>query len=314
MSAAETPRAHAAHPLPMDAAAQPAQPAREGPDGGRPDRREVAPALARAPHGIEVLDHGLALSKTTRVDLVGVDGAGRLVLVLLVAGAAADAHAALEALAFVRRRGQQLAEHLGRPLARASETARVMLIAGAATRALCDLVAPLAVAGIELCEVCELESHRGTRTFVGPVSGRATSVAAAAGRPGDQARDEAGDEPGRSARDELLEDLVRRIERIDERIEVERSAKTLRWRLDGRELCSLSFGGALPGGRVGGDEQRIELDDGAVAEAFLERVMERFLELAEEPPAGEPYAGARRTLGTGQLLTPEEIEAFREPL
>ena len=287
-----------------------------------------------------MLDHGLKVAGTV-VDLVGLDGEGRLVLGLLGSGSADDATTALKALAFVRRRGGELAEHLGRTIERAASRARVVLVAEAATRELCDLVAPLEVAGVELFETHIIESHRGARTFVSTVSvdgagsiqadeppaQEASSAPSQRERPDEEHAGGVAEAVERT--DRLAQDLIRRIERLDDRLDVRRSATLIRWSLAGHDLCSLDLGGDRPRGGLGQAEAQHELTDAAAVETFLQGVMERFLVLADDPPLADggedggladerPANGSSpaggRTLGAAQLLTPEEIEAFREPL
>jgi hypothetical protein len=281
----------------------------------KPDRREVERALTRAPHGIEVFDHDLALAGTKpTIDLVGEDPDGRLVLGLFVRGKGKDALSALRVVALARRHGAQLAEHVGRTLGDPTSDARVILIAERASRKLTELIAPLGVLGVELFEACTAQSRRGTRTFL--VSPHASDRTVAAGGPVSEAPDDgpssAVRDAGESELSSVVADLRRRIERIDDRVEGDRSTNALRWRLGVQELCALTLEGELPLGHLGEDEA-VPIADSAAAEGFLVSVMERYLELSEGLPTAKDRITNRR-LGGAPLLTPEEIDAFREPL
>jgi len=302
------------------------EPARKNPVRNNQDRRAIERALAAAPHGIEVLDHGLSVSTTeVRIDLVGVDSQGRLVLVLFVAGDAEDALFALRVVALVRRHGGQLAEHIGRALEDPGLRARVVLVAGRATRELSELVEPLAAGGVELFETCTVESRRGMRTFlVSPPAMAGAGLARLADtRPEDlgpgaleSAAPGRGDAPSGSEPSSVVAELGRRIERIDDRIEGERTATALCWRLNGQELCYVALDGEVPLGYLESGDDGCLLGDTAAAEGFLANVLERYLAFAEGPPAGggRRAGGVGGALGGAQLLTPEEIEAFREPM
>jgi hypothetical protein len=281
-----------------------------GPDADRVLALERACEHGLREHlpGLEIVDRRLELMSgedgTRRVDLLGVDGSGRAVLIVFSDGASDDnLLVALESVAFARHHADLLARHVqslrgDAPVALRRPPLSVLVAESFAPRLL-DKLALLPARELALYEVIEVKS--GSRSSVGF-------------RPVESAR-----APSRSARTTeqfiaalppemraCAEILVRRLPRLDERLTCTSSEDSLVWRVDERDLCRLD---RVPEGLVASDAtapEPIPMRDPRDVGELLDRVIRASRGLPEKPAIGLERAHT-------QLLTPDEIAAFRDP-
>ena len=282
------------------------------------DQAEVARAVEVHLEGLlpgwMVIDRQLEIGDGPTADLVCTDGKGRLALVVLVEGGAQETVlSALETLSFLRRHAGVLARHIGMRLDENSTPRLVLLAEHFAPKATARLV-PLLESeedSLSLFELRTLKTERGEALWFSPVS------------PG---ADEAG------LRVLTFESFVERLSDTDQgiartlaadlmradpavRTEVRRSQVT--WRLGDVELCTLSNKTGELVLQVPGHEGRPleeSFDRSIVLEPVLERLLEEVQGEAEPIEDEEDDDLGPLVLGNPeQLLTPEELEAFREP-
>jgi hypothetical protein len=263
----------------------------------------LAAELESLAPGLRVLDRGLSLDGRPVADLV-VELEGALALVVVVTGDEPGlAGRALEALALAREHGPALAGHLG--LAPGAGTPRVLLVAGRGLeRAELARLGVLAGEGLWLLERHRLESQRGVTSFLRRV------LPAVVPRPG------GGPDPGAGAGavEELDPELARlagelaeRLERLDPGIVCREAEGALEWTLGAEPLCRLVAAEGALVGHLAGSEVPHRLGALEDVDVFVDWVLSLHVERLER--SGEPRAGAT---GAGPILTPEEIEAFRD--
>jgi len=256
--------------------------------------------------GFDLLDRDLVLARHRRVPFVGVDGTGRLVLVLCLEPETGDAASlALDALAFARARATALVKHLNAPRLRAPLTAVVWVVArefGADERVRLQRLEPGAVRMFEC--VC-IESQRSVGEYLLEVSAPSE---AAPGAPAAAAAPAASGPLAALAPGvrELVEGVIRRVEHLDDDLEATRTPDHIAWRFQDELVCSISLlGGELAGAVPGGSF------DGAIAgpadvERFLGAAVQRYLAvLGHGDLIAVPRPGP-----AAPLLTPEELAAF----
>lgn len=256
--------------------------------------------------GFELLDRDLVLSRHRRVPFVGVDGTGRLVLVLCLEPETGDgASLALDALAFARARAPALVKHLNAPRLRSPLAVVVWVVArefSADERVRLQRLEPGAVRMFEC--VC-IESQRSVGEYLleasagsEPASG--ATVAPAAPAPSGPL---AGLPQGLR---ELAEGVIRRVEHLDDDLEATRTPDHIAWRFQDELVCSISLmggelAGAVPGGSFDG-----AISGTADVERFLGAAVQRYLAvLGHGDLIAVPRAGTAMP-----LLTPEELAAF----
>jgi len=274
-------------------------------------REGLSSALAEALPDLEPVDRQLELGEGLEAELVAVDAAGRLVLVLLVPGEGDAAPlAALDALAFARANRALLAAHLGAASLRPDLAPRVVLVAEGFSPQLVARLEGLQPDSVRCFDRRVLASSRGRRVYLVPVS------PARAGEPSPISSD-----PGiflaalDATRRPLGELLVRRIARIDEQLACTALARSASWRLGNELLGSLAqVEDSLEGHAPPHAPRRIESE--ADAEGFLEQVLGRYLELF----GGSLSAGPRSLAGPpGESspavpdADPEELQALNGP-
>ncbi len=279
--------------------------------------------LAEVFPGFELLDSDLEFERLHRIHYVGLDGEGRLTLVIRVRG---EGHTAvlraLDARDFARRHLAPLLKHLGASRARADLEPRIALVAPEFDERLRRRLDGLVGAGVEAYELRRLRSHSGELVFLAPLGGFGAAVQVAAPTLEEWLTTLAPE------RRQQVEELLTRLERLDEGLAVEQERHGLRWRIGERPLASLevdSDGGVRL--TVAGRPPRrwrtprdldLFLDD-TVAEylARLDDPMLRTVDLAPEPRAADQPSGARRSAVGARsrprgLISPEELEAFGE--
>jgi hypothetical protein len=115
--------------------------------------------------------------------------------------------------------------------------------------------------------------------------------------------------------------LLERMQRLDEELACTGDTTTLVWRLAGEVLVKVERVGDLLQASVAPRHEPLPLADAADLERLVERALGRLVRVlgltrAERPP-GEPQAGPARPAvppprSDEPILTPEEIQAFRE--
>jgi hypothetical protein len=251
-------------------------------------QRELVRALDEDHGGFELLDQELALVGDAQLpsavaDLVGLDRAGRLVLVLELRDSNADEALAraldLAALADARR--NLLERHLARPLAPAA--ALVVMVGSELPEELVRRVQVVGATRLRLLEARELRSASGITTSYfpaphAPASERAEDIegfiAALPGPSGERAA-------------VLVERLRRLGSAVDSRLALTRTGDGLEWRIGATSLCTVGWKGQELVGRVARTEhaeasdtcQFRALPDVPAMEAFLDAALGRFLAL-----------------------------------
>lgn len=257
--------------------------------------------------GFELVDRDLVLSRHRRVPFVGVDAAGRLVLVVCLELDSGDgASLALDALAFARARAAALQRHLAAPRLRSPLSAVVWVVArefSAEERVRLQRLEPGAV---RMFECVSIESQRsagdylqevGTPSEAAPAGASAASAAPTASGPLAALP---------SGVRELAEGLVRRVEHLDDDLEATRTPDHIAWRFQDELVCSISLvggelAGAVPGGGFEGaisGPEHVERFLGAAVQRYLAVLGHGDLIAVPRPPAAAP------------LLTAEELAAF----
>jgi hypothetical protein len=293
--------------------------------------------LAEALPGFEVLDRELELPSSERADFVGVDGHGRLTLVLDAGGEGEEpVLRALDALAFARRNSEALARHLESARGDATRirpelAPRVVLVAEGFSRKLIERLQPLVGHGVDLYELRTLRSKSRVSNWLTPA--QVTEGHAAAGT----TSEEAFLANLETAAREWARALLSKVRRLDPDVEALPARKAVTWRHGGHALGRLEFAdGRLYAAASPRFESR-PIESAGDVERFLEQLLGRYVEvLAAGHPSARPGAGATGTggfgfegdgaplhaavapvgaggpLGAGPSLTQAEYEAFRQ--
>lgn len=292
--------------------------------GGEPGEaavERIAAGLVAAFPGAVIVDRGLELGPgASVVELVAVDGDGRLMLASRVGANASEAALlALDALAFARANLPLLARHYGGAGLDPGQAPLLVLLAERFDPALLARLAAIDPAQLACLEIRRITSRERAESYLMPI---ALGPSAALEKPAARTADflEHLDLELRPVGEALLQ----RLARIDEDLSSSSSGRQMRFALEGEPICTLHAQAKAVEARVvpGGGAFRIA--SRSDADAFLEAVLERTLELFEPnerkgpvlAPAGAD-AGRRAAfdplMPSGAILTPEEIEAFRSP-
>ena len=260
--------------------------------------------LEEALPGLEILDEDLSFEDDGRADLAAVDGAGRLVLVL-IAGRDDEPviPVALDALAYARANTDVLARHLeGR--VEPGQSPRVVVIDPGNDPRLGARLALLAPLGVEVFGVRTVKSARGEHSYL-VASERAAGSGAA---PGPEPFLEALPEPLR----ELGRGISDRMSRLDEELVTTGDPTSIVWRLDGEVLARVDREGSNLRASLGAQQPSAPIRDVADVDRLVEGALGRLVEHVEglgHPP--EPRGAGALPGEDEPLLTAEELEAFR---
>ncbi len=251
--------------------------------------------------GLEIVDRRLEIAAEgdsgRRIDLLAVDGTGRAILISFIDGASDEGLlAALDSVAFARQYREPLEQHLRSVRAdvggvRARAPLSILVAESFAPRVI-ERLALVPPRELALFEVIELKGAGHSTVSFRPVGSARSPV--------DAEQFLAALPPGERACAELL---ARRLPRIDERFLCTPSEDSLVWRAGDRDVCRLD---RAADGLVAWDatsNEPIPLRAVADVASLLERVIRATRAPAEKP---EPRAPV-------QLLTPEELAAFRDP-
>lgn len=159
----------------------------------------LASSLAEAIPGFELLDRGLDLSERAHVHFLGLDRAGGLVLVLVVAGDGEGTPLkALDVLLFLRQQSAALLRHGAHPRLSSEAAPRLVLLGERFTARTLERLEPLVALGLEAFELRHLSSQSRQSSYLQRVVGQAPAAPSAApGNPQAQSPTAAG---GASAR------------------------------------------------------------------------------------------------------------------
>ncbi len=296
----------------------------QGSDFDRAAEGDVEAFLRAVLPGLRLVDRDLELDGVPLADLV-CEAEGRLVLVLLVDGEGdGPALAALDALAAARRDGELLAAHLGL-VGAPRRPPLVLLVAERFGERLRERLCALPSDALWLLERRAVRTaQRGAQPLVRLVP--SSAAAPPGGGDGGVGAAEARVDPQASARflaqlppgpARLGRELIERIARIDPELEPEvrrvSDREQLWWSFRGRSLCGLAVRDGRLEGRLPGSPVPHGIHSAGGIDTFLEWVLSCHLELldtfADHGPVGEvELVPPRRE----PLLTPEELEAFRE--
>ena len=270
---------------------------------------EAIEALLEAHPDLELVDRELDVGEGRMIDLACVDGSGRLWLVSWVTGA--DEHVivtALDSMVWFDASHAVLAQHFECPRLRPDAGLQVALLAEGFPGRLRARLRGLNPAAVRLFELKRLSSARGARAYVVPVESGPSPTA----QPEPVSVDsflEGLDEDAR----EMAVRLMRRIERIDDRLHCTAAVHGMTWHLPDGPLCELSAGNGrlaarvLPSGSprplAGLEDLETSVDE--VLGVYVDRLPKESEELASPSELANVDPAA--------LLTPEEIEAFRQP-
>ena len=313
---------HASPAAPTEAAAYGAVEGAPEPGVPEPETAGVLEALesglAASIDGLTILDRELAFDGSGRVDFAGIDGEGRLVLVLLLDDNPDTACAeAMDLAVIAGRHGDLIARHLDVSDRSSGQSARLALVAESIAPRLRARLAMLRTS-FELFELQSLHSMRGHQTYLVPVPTGQVDAPTAPGR--EQHQEIAPEEflaslsaPARDA----AEVLVARMQRMDSEFDVKFNPAGGKWSFQGRDFLGIDLrndriiGRILPGGPP------LVLEDTMAVESLVEEAFTAYVRLLGLFDATEEVIEAAAPLGemgelSEPLLSPEEIAAFQE--
>lgn len=293
------------------------------PEGLADVRPGLLSALAASQPDLEWIDRNLELGDGRRVDLVGVDGSGRALALLLVGEDEEQALlTALDAHAWFAQHRSLLDGHFGHPRLDPARAPRVVLIAERYSERMLARLAGLDPAVLQALELRQVTSQRSVRSYLVPA--RPAPFGESPDDPTGARALLRGLGPEAAA---LAERLLRRLVRVDDEIDLAADGTGVRCTLDGEALCGLQArrGGLCGWVGEGTAEPLVHAEDG---ESWIEQVLR---ELRRRLPAS-PLAGSARAQSPGgapesveegggldpfdpsaPLLSSEEIAAFQDP-
>jgi hypothetical protein len=288
--------------------------------GAGPAADGIAAGLARAFPGVAIVDHGLELGPGAgAVELAAVDGDGRLMLVTRVPADGSEAALlALDALAFARANLPLLAGHYHGAGLDAEQAPLLVLLAERFDPALLARLAAIDPALLACLEIRRIASRERAESYLMP-------IALVAGTDAERRPARAADFLGHLDPElrPIAEALLQRLARIDEDLSASSSGRQMRFALAGEPICTLHALDRTLEARIAPLGGTFRIASRSDADAFLEAVLERTLELFQpserKGPVLAPAGGEGRRpamdplLPTGAILTPEELEAFRSP-
>jgi len=264
-------------------------------------------AIEEALPGLEICDQDLVIDGEVRAELVGVDPAGCLTLVVVLEGRGEeDVIRALEVLSRVRANVGLVARHLQQAQLDASLAPRVLVVADPMVDVVQRGLEGLGAAGLDLFRVRRVESAKGERNYLEPVGG---------------SRDAAGEPTGGvevfiatlpEGMRPLAERMIECMDRLDDDLVTAAGPRAVSWSLDGELVVRMDQAAdglqVAVGPRLVTRALAAEKDvDGVVEDALL--LVLRSAGIAEEEGLVEHEL---KPADPEQLLTPEEIEAFRD--
>lgn len=258
--------------------------------------------------GLEVLDRELVFEGGARADLAAVDPSGRLHLVLL-AGEDVDRAAleALDALGVVRGQLELLLRHFGEGHVNPERAPRVLVVSAGSDVRLAERLSVLSDAGVLVLGLRTVKSAAGERSYLVRIDSVARASGAAGGVSAFLRALPARLEPLGAA-------LIERMQRLDEELTSVGDTTTLVWRLAGEVLCKVERVGDLLQASVAPRHEPLALGDLGDLDKLVERAMARLVRVLNltRGERGAAGPGSRAAGREEPILTPEEIQAFRE--
>lgn len=270
---------------------------------------EAIEALMEAHPDLEPVDRDLELGEGRMVDLACVDGTGMLWLVSWVSEDDVEPIlTVLDSMVWFEATHAVLARHFDCPRLRAEAGLRVALVAEVFPGRLQARLNGLNPSVLRMFELKRVRSGRGDHAYL---------VSVESGRPGAAISETISvdaflDGLAEDAR-ELALRMMRRVERIDDRLQCTAKAREMIWNLPDGPLCELRAGNGVLVTRTlpSGDQRPLtRVED---LESALEDVLEAYVERL--PAASGEFARPTNlaNIDPAALLSPEEIEAFRQP-
>jgi hypothetical protein len=102
------------------------------------------------------------------------------------------------------------------------------------------------------------------------------------------------------------------MERLDDDLEVEASRRALRWRFQGQDLARVERKARGLVASVAPENEELGLESERDVELFLEGAMGRLVQIFGVRATEEPAPAREAPEEPLNLLSPEEIEAFRQ--
>lgn len=298
-------------PRPRPSHESPHESPHESADGRAPERGPLAAlieGLDEIVPGLHVLDRELVFEGGARADLAAVDPSGRLYLVLLAAEDADKAALeALDAVSVMRTQLELLQRHFGEERLNPERAPRVLVVSPNSDARLAARLGALGDVGVLVFGLRSVKSAAGERAYLVRLD---VSAQATPGTSGVAAFLRA-----LPARLETLGSaLIERMERLDEELTPAGDASTLVWRLSGEVLCRVERVGDLLQASVAPRHEPLPLGDLADLERLVEKALARLVRVLGLTRGERPSNGTRATghASDEPLLTPEEIQAFRE--
>lgn len=310
------------------------------PEAQPPSAEDLERRLQELLPSLRIVDQDLELDGAPVADLVG-EADGRIVLVLFVDGEGdGPMLAALDALSVARRDGDLLAAHLGLTTL-SGKPPLVLLVAERFGERLRERAGAVPADRLWLVE---RRSLRTARRDVWPLVRRAASVQRELGQtpepePARSAATPSARAPRARPADRFLaqlpagaarvaRELIERIGRVDPELELqlddwnggpEFTCQGLTWSFRGRALCGLTATEGRLQGRLPGSPVPHAIQGPGTIDTFLDWVLTCHLELLDGRPERDER-DEHDELGEVELvpsrreplLTPEEIDAFRD--
>lgn len=268
--------------------------------------------LAASIDGLTILDRELAFEGTGRVDFAGIDGDGRLVLVLLLDDNLDTASAeALDLAVIAARHGDLIARHMDVLDRTAGLPVRLALVMESVNPRLRARLSMLR-SGFELFELQSLNSMRGQRTYLVPVhSGQVDEPTSKNQQQTlEIAPEEFLDSLGAPARD-AAEVLLARMQRMDSEFDVHFTQDGGKWSFNGRDFLRIDLRSDRIIGRVLPSGPPLILEDTISVESLVEEAFTAYVRLLGLFDDTEEVIEVSQPMSE-PLLSPEEIAAFQE--
>jgi len=282
--------------------------ARVKPDGERDELATLIAGLDEIVPGLVVIDRELAFEGGARADLVAVDPSGRL---YLVQHANPDGDKAvleaLDAVALLRGQLEVLVRHCGESRVNAERAPRLLVVCASSDARMVERLGALGDAGVLVLGSRTVKSAAGEHRYLVRLDPAARAAVGPSGVAAFLRALPARLEPLGAA-------LVERMERLDEELTAGGDATNLVWRLSGEVLAKVERIGDLLQASVAPRHEPLPLAELADLERLVEKALGRLVRVLGLTRVERPEGGPERAPSRADepLLTPEEIQAFRE--
>jgi len=264
--------------------------------------------LVEAHPDLEPVDRDLELGEGRTVDLACVDGTGMLWLVSWVREDDVEPIlTVLDSMVWFESTHAVLARHFNCPRLRAEAGLRVALVAEVFPGRLQARLSGLNPSVLRMFELKHLRSARGDHAYLVPLESSRPSAAMSESVSVD-AFIEGLAEDSR----ELALRMMRRIERIDDRLQCTAKAHEMIWNLPDGPLCELRAGNGVLVTRALPSGEKRPLTRMEDLESSLEDVLEAYVERLPAASGELARPAELANVDPAALLSPEEIEAFRQ--